>query len=276
MMVKDGVPESPERTVSSDSLWDDLERDPLLETSDAITIERSYAKRLFGGFYEHLGSLILLNLAVTVQALAGAAVGLLVGSVAPGGAGVKLFAAAIVTILFAGPAIAGLFYFVRNMCDDDERSALSDYWIGMRAFARRSWILLGVQAGTAAILVLNFRFYSTVHSLVGTFIMLLILILTALWAMTGSYAWPLLVRKMEWKLLGRNAFFLALAAPVSTLLMVLILTAVSLGLIVTRVGAIIFLCSIWAVAENVSMMRLVRIFRARQEANVEQNAERLN
>jgi uncharacterized membrane protein YesL len=227
---------------------------------------------LFGSFYEHLGSLILLNIAVTAQALAGVAVGLVAGSLVPGGSGVKIFAAAIVTILFAGPAIAGLFYFVRNMCDDDERTALSDYWVGMRTYARRSWLLLGAQAATGAMLVLNMRFYSTVHSFVGTIVMLLILMITAVWAMAGAYVWPLLVRNMDWRLLTRNSFFLALAAPASTLIMVVLLTVVGAVLVVTKIGAFVFLCSIWAVTENVSMMRLVRIFRARQAAIAETEA----
>jgi uncharacterized membrane protein YesL len=276
MRIKGGRSESPARTVSSNSLWDELEREPLLEPSEIITIERSYAKRLFGAFYEHLGSLILLNVAVSVQALAGVAVGLLVGGIVPGGSGTKLFGAAVVTILFAAPAFAGLFYYVRNMCDDDERTTISDYWLGMRVFARRSWILLAVQAATGGLLVLNFRFYSTVHSFVGTLVMLLILIITAIWAMAGCYAWPLLVRKMDWKLLARNAFFLALAAPLSSLIMVLLLTAVSVGLVITRIGAIVFLCSAWAVTENVSMMRLVRIFRARQEKSTERISAPVN
>jgi uncharacterized membrane protein YesL len=273
MRRKSGRSEVVERAVSSATLWDDLESDPLLEQSEIIVIERGYFKRLFGAMYEHLGSLILLNLAVSVQVLAGTAVGLLVGTIVPGGSGVKLFGAAIVTILFAAPAFAGLFYFVRNMCDDDERTMLSDYWLGMRVFARRSWILLAVQAATGGLLVLNFRFYSTVHSFVGTLVMLLILIITAIWAMAGSYAWPLLVRKMDWKLLARNSFFLALAAPASTLLMVVLLTAITSVLVVLTRGitAVVFLFSVWAVTENVSMMRLVRIFRARQEKFVEQS-----
>ena len=36
-----------------------------MEPTEAIVIQRSFAKRLFGTFYEHLGALILLNLAVT-------------------------------------------------------------------------------------------------------------------------------------------------------------------------------------------------------------------
>jgi hypothetical protein len=53
---------------------------------------------------------------------------------------------------------------------------------------------------------------------------------------------------------------------VSTIVMVLLLTLVSTVLAVTRVGPIVFLFSVWAVTENVSIMRLVRKFRARQEA----------
>jgi uncharacterized membrane protein YesL len=208
-------------------VWDELAREPLLEQSDAITIERGFARRLFGGFYEHMGSLILINLAVTVQVAIGALIGLLLGSLVPGV--LAFVVVGLVVVLFAGPAFAGLFEYARCMSDDDERTMLSNYLSGMRMYARRSWILLSVQVATGAILVLNLRFYSQLHAGIGTIIVLLILVLTVVWAMTGSYAWPLLVRGMNWRLLVRNSFFLALAAPASTLLMVVLLTALSHG-----------------------------------------------
>jgi uncharacterized membrane protein YesL len=254
------------RQASGQSVWEELAQDPLLEETDVIPIERSFARRLFGGFYEHLGSLILLNLAVSVQVLLGGAVGLLISTGIPTGSGPRLFVAAFVVVLFAGPALAGLFNYVRNMCDDDARTTLSDYLIGMRSFATRSWVLLAVQAATGALLVLNFRFYSSVHSLVGTMVLLLIVLLCALWAMAGSYAWPLLVRGLDWRVIARNSFFLALAAPVSTIVMLVLLILLSTILVLTRVGALVFLFPVWAVTENVAMMRLVRKFRSRQEA----------
>jgi uncharacterized membrane protein YesL len=172
---------------------------------------------------------------------------------------------ALIVVLIGGPAVAGIFNYVRCMCDDDERTSLSQYITGMRVFAVRSWILLGVQAATATALIFNFRFYGGMHSAVTTPVLLLMVMLAAMWAMAGSYAWPLLVRGMSWRLLARNSFFLALAAPVSTLLMVISLTLVSAILTVTRIGPFIFLFPLWAVTENVALARLVRIFRARQE-----------
>ncbi|MDB5059153.1 MAG: hypothetical protein JWO59_2625 [Chloroflexi bacterium] len=258
--------ERPTDRSSDPSLWDDLAREPLLEETDIIPIERSFARRLFGGFYEHIGSLILLNLAVSLQVLVGGAIGLLIGSVVPGGSGPRILLAAVVVVLFAGPAFAGLFNYVRNMSDDDARTTLSDYLAGMRKYAKRSWVLLSVQAATGALLILNFRFYSSIHSLAGTIVLLLILLLTALWAMAGSYAWPLLVRDLSWRLLARNSFFLGLAAPASTLAMVVLLTLLSAVLVITKVGVLVFLFPVWAVTENVALMRLVRKFRARQEA----------
>src|SRR5260370_31670055 len=106
------------RQASNESLWERLEREPLLERSEAIPIKRSFARQLFGGFYEHLGSLILLNLAVSAQVgvgvLAGLLVALLVGSVLPIA---FLPSLALIVVLIGGPAVAGIFHYVRCICD---------------------------------------------------------------------------------------------------------------------------------------------------------------
>src|SRR5947209_6500296 len=100
----------------SRSIWEELAQEPLLEQSEPVTIDRSYARRLFGGFYEHMGMLILVNFMVTVQVLIGSGVGLAVGALVPGGGALRLVLAVAVAVLFAGPAFAGLFHYVRLMC----------------------------------------------------------------------------------------------------------------------------------------------------------------
>jgi hypothetical protein len=95
---------------------------------------------------------------------------------------------------------------------------------------------------------------------------MLFLLLTAVWAMAGFYAWPLLVRGMDWRLLLRNAFFLALAAPLSSLGFLLVLAALSGLLLITRAGLVIFLFALWAVVETAALHRLIGIFNARREA----------
>ncbi len=212
-----------------------------------------------------MGTLILINVLVTLQLFVGIGLGLLVAGLLPGKGLAPLIAIGIVAGVAVAPAFAGLFSYARAACDDDRPAVFADYFRGMRAYAVRSWILLAAQAATGGVLVLNLRFYGSLHTLTGQMLSVLILILIAVWAMGGAYAWPLLVRDMDWRLLFRNTFFLALAAPLSTLAMLLALGVVSALLVLTRVGVLIALFAIWAVTENMALRRLIRIFQARQE-----------
>jgi hypothetical protein len=255
--------EAPEREY--ESVWERLAAEPLLERTEAISLDRSFLKRLFGGFYEHLGSLILINLAVTAQVAVGVGVGFLAATLMPV-PWLGILVLTVLVILFAGPAFAGMFNYTRCMCDDDERTSLGNYKLGMVTYARKSWILLTGQVLIAVVLAINFRFYAATHSTLSLPVMLVLLLLTLIWAMSGAYAWPLLVRGLEWKMLLRNAVFLALAAPFSTIAMLLLLTAASALLALTTVGGLAFLFCIWGVTQNVCMGRLIRLFRARQAA----------
>lgn len=253
------------------SMWDDLRNDPLLEPTEPVQIVQSFPRKLFGTLYEHLGTLILLNIAVSVQVAIGLFLGLLLGGLA-GKSGLGLIIIFVVTGVAGAPAVAGMFNYARALYVEDEAAQIATYVRGMRQFARRSWILLALQALSAGLLFLNMRFYASVGGLPGSVLIMLFLVLTAIWAMAGFYAWPLLVRGMGWRLLFRNAFFLALAAPASAIGFLIALTVVSALLVVTRAGAVIFLFAIWAVVETAALHRLVGIFSARKEAQQVESA----
>ena len=250
---------------NNSSIWDDLRADPLLDPTEPVLIERGFFRTLFSTFYDHLGSLLLLNLLVLLQGLAGLAVGWFLGVPFSSASGLRLALLAIFGGLAVAPALAGLFYYVRAISDPDMLSSLHEYWIGMRAYAVRSWILLAVEAVSGGLLFLNIRFYATVHGVVGLAIMLLVLMLTLVWGMANLYAWPLLIRDVRWGLLIRNSVFLALAAPFSAIAILLVLSALSGVLVVIRIGVVLAIFPIWALTENVALVRLVRIFRAQQE-----------
>jgi uncharacterized membrane protein YesL len=79
---------------------------------------------------------------------------------------------------------------------------------------------------------------------------------------------------LNWPSLIRNAVFLGLAAPFSTIAILIGLGAVSALLIFTRVLWVVILFSAWALTENVALQRLVRLFRERQEGGQQpENAE---
>jgi uncharacterized membrane protein YesL len=249
------------------SLWDELAEEPLMEPSEAIEIKRGFFKTLFGTFYDRLGGLILLNLAVTVQLGLGVLLGFLIAALLHAPPLLFLILVVLGGGLFAAPAWAGLFNYVRAISDPDSLSSFRDYTDGMRRYARRSWVLLAIQAGSGALLALNLYFYASIHSVIGLALEFLILLLLLVWAMAGVYVWPLLVRDLAWRALLRNALFLALAAPFSTVAILLSLGVLSLLLTyVTRVLWTVALFNIWALTENVALQRLVRIFRDRQAA----------
>jgi uncharacterized membrane protein YesL len=250
---------------NNSSLWDDLRAEPLLDPTEPITIQRGFFRTLFSSFYDHLGTLLLLNVLVLLQGLAGLAVGLFLGVPFAGAPGLRLVLLVLCGGLAVAPAVGGLFSYTRAICDPDMLSSLQQYWRGMRTYAVRSWILLAVEAASGGLLFLNIRFYATLHGAPGLAIMLVVLLLTLVWAMANVYAWPLLVRDVGWGMLARNAVFLALAAPFSTIAIMLVLSALSAVLVVTRIGAVLALFTIWAVTENVALVRLVRLFAARQE-----------
>lgn len=245
--------------------WHGLTLDPIMEPTEALPIQRGFFKTLFGTGYEYLGGLILVNILVSLQLLVGLALGL--------GLAVLFHSAAVGIVLlvllgglFVAPALAGLFSYVRAICDPDMLSSLSEYGRGMRRYARQSWILLAVQAVSGGLLALNLRFYTSMHTAIGLGLTVVILMLTLIWAMAGVYAWPLLVRGNSWSVLFRNSILLALAAPFSTVAMLAALGVVSVLLVAIRVGAVLLLFSVWALTENVVLIRLIRIFRARQAA----------
>lgn len=264
-MIRDASHEPRYERPSGVSIWDDLRDSPLLEPTEAVEIRRSYMRTLFSTLYDRMGSFILINLAVAVQIAVGAGLGLLVGGAFSTKTAIPFVIIGIVAAVVGAPAFAGLFAYARAACDVDMAPTIRDYFRGMRTYARRSWGLLAIQAGSGGLLVLNLRFYGTLHTLIGAMITVLIAMLSLLWAMAGVYAWPLLVRDLGWKALFRNSLFLAMAAPLSTIGLLVGLTLTSALLIFTRVGVFIAFFAVWAVAENLAVQRLVRLFRQKQE-----------
>ncbi|HWE62062.1 MAG TPA: hypothetical protein VHB98_10150 [Chloroflexota bacterium] len=248
------------------SVWDELIDDPIMEPTEAMTIRRGFFKTLFGTAYDRLGGLILVNLAVTLQLFVGVLLGLLIAAVLRANGLLFLILLIGFGAVFLAPALAGLFTYVRLICDPDSMSSLRDYVQGMRRYAARSWLLLFLQGGTGLLLWINLRFYASFHgSVLGLAVEFLVLLMGLIWAMAGLFVWPLLVRDLGWALLIRNAIFLGLAAPFSTVAILVGLSAVTALLIFTRVLWAVILFSAWALTANVALQRLVRLFRERQE-----------
>ncbi len=248
-----------------------LAREVRMEQTELEPIKMGYFKRLFSAFYEHLGSLILLNLLVTVQLAAGLAFGLLVGAVLFARSIVGIALAAVIVVGVAGPAFAGIFNYGWTLFAEGESTSLARYVAGMRKYARRSWLLLSVQVLSGGILALSIRFYSSTGGTLAFAAEMVILLLTVLWALAGCYAWPLLVRDIDVRLVIRNAVAMAILAPGSTIIMLVALLLVSALLIAIPVGGVLFFFAVWSVTQSASTTRVIRIIRERQAALAQAN-----
>lgn len=251
-----------------DGIWEELTSEPIM-TPDTTPPPppRGFFRSLFGLMNDYLVTLMLVNLLFCIQVFLGVALGyiVVVGSRATGFAQlVPLFVGGGLT---GAPAIGGLFAYVYSAGDPDLRTTVRDYFDGVRRYARRSWAWFFAQSAAGVLLFVNLRFYSGMHTAVVALPLTgLIALLGLIWLMAGFYLWPLIVRDLPWRTVLRNAVFLALAAPVSTIGLLLMLFALSGVLIASRVLWLLFLVFIWAITENVALQRLIRIFRARNQA----------
>lgn len=256
------------RRLANAEIWDELSSEPIM-TPDTTPPPppRGFFRTLFGLINDYLLTWMLVNLLVCIQVFVGVALGYFVAVGARADGFAVLFPVIVGGGLVGAPAFGGLFYYARSAGDPDQRTTLREYFDGMRRYARRSWIVFFVQSFAGLMLYVNLRFYAGMHS---AFVALpltgLIALLGLIWLMAGFYVWPLMVRDLPWRTVLRNAVFLALAAPFSTLGLLLMLTAFSGVLIVSRVLWLLFLPFFWAVTENVALQRLVRIFRERSQA----------
>ena len=250
------------------SIWDDLINDPIMQSAEPpLPIKRGFFRTWLGVANDYLLSMIAVNLLVALQVVVGVFAGLVLGA----GFRTAPLTWISVTILIAGvpgaPAFGGLFAYMRSACDPDQRTTVRDYFQGMRRYARRSWLLFFAQTLLGLVLIVNLRFYGSLHmGLAAVPLTAVIALVLLLWAMAGFYVWPLMVRDLGWKLVARNALFLALAAPFSTVGLLLLLAVLTGLLIASSVLWLLFLFALWALTENVALQRLVRLFRERQGA----------
>lgn len=252
---------------ATSSIWDELVKDPIMEQSEATLIQRSFPRTLLGVLNDYFVGLIIVNVLVSLQVFVGVVLGVALSALLQVGGLAFIVLVVAAGGIFGAPAFAGLFCYILSACDPDTRTTLRDYLQGMRRFARRSWLLLLLQLGSGFLLFINLRFYSSLHgTVVALPLMTLILLISLLWAMAGFYVWPLLVRGLGWRVMLRNAFYISMASPFSTIGLLVALSALSAVLIASRVLWLLFAFAAWALVENVALQRLVRIFRERQQA----------
>jgi uncharacterized membrane protein YesL len=176
-------------------------------------------------------------------------------------------AIALLGVLPAGPATAGLFYVAHRVADG-RAAKLGDFFRGMREYARPGWAIMGVATASFLLISYNLSFYTGVDNLFGALMLGLWLYGLIFWLGLLIYA-PALVFLQEepnLRLVARNAFLMALGRPVYTFLTLLLMLAVvllSAFLLVPMFIITVALLALWSVS---AARQLIDDARRRREA----------
>lgn len=145
------------------------------------------------------------------------------------------FPLAMLFVVFApGPASIGIHNFANRLAKD-ERVEFDLFWSGLKTHWLRSLVLLGISVGGTILLVVNIVFYLNSSIQVLHYFAILWFYTLILWFMMLLYLNPLLIEQetKSYRLLLRNAFVLALDNIIPSLVLLVIviaLSAVSIGI----------------------------------------------
>lgn len=209
----------------------------------------TFPRKCFSDLYDNLGGLILLNAITSVLCLPLAGVMWAAVTTASTGGVILAIPLGLVASLPAAGAYGALTLYTGLIVEDQQRS-ISDYWRRGRTVFWRSWIGLLLQAAITTVILVGIGFYTqqpvTVFKLLG----ILLLSVLFIWILASMYIWPMIVRGYRWRSVLRNAFVLALASPVRTIVILVILLILTAVLIVIRIGFFFLLFSVWALFQN--------------------------
>ncbi len=135
-------------------------------------------------------------------------------------------ATAMIGVLPAGPATAGL-YVIAYRVTDGLASKLGDFFVGVRRHARLGIILTGIGMGGLLVILFNLGFYLSVTNLFGGLMLGLWLYLLIFWLGLQIYAFPLafLQEQPDLRTIARNAFLMTVGRPIFTILTLLLMGA---------------------------------------------------
>lgn len=138
----------------------------------------------------------------------------------------------VVAMLFAvlapNPAAVGIHNYVNELAKE-ERVDFDLFWTGLKTLWRRSLILLLIGIVVTILLGVNFWFYFSSTVTVLRYLAILWFYVLLLWFTMLMYMNPLLVEQQakSYRLILRNAFILALDNIIPSLLLLIVLVALS-------------------------------------------------
>jgi uncharacterized membrane protein YesL len=174
---------------------------------------------------------------------------------------------ALLGVLPAGPALAGLFAMAFKVADG-RAVKFGDFFTGMRAYARPGWAVVGVATLTLLLIVYNLGFYANVSNLLGGVMLGLWLYGLVFWLGLLVYAPALVVLQdtPSLRLVARNAFLMALGRPIFTLITMVLMLAIVLVSAFLMVPVFLFTASFLALWSINATRQLVDDARRRREA----------
>lgn len=136
---------------------------------------------------------------------------------------------ACLTVVFAPPAVFGLFY-TANRLAAGESLGLTGLVQGGRKYFIQSWLWAIINILIYLILSVNLSFYEQMPGALGSVLQYFFLIVLMVWLMVQLYALPYLIAMEEKKLLLalRNGWFTLMASPGYSLVLMVLVTVVTL------------------------------------------------
>lgn len=206
--------------------------------------------RLFFSVYDNLGALIVVNLFTFVLSLPLLLV-LLVILQRP------RQALALTPLLLVGVIAVPAWGAASAYCAkvvEAEMHTISDYWRDYRRLFGKSLLLAAAQWVISVALIYATGWYLGQHASALKIVGVTCLYLFAFWNILGLYLGPLMVRGYRPRAMLRNALILTIAAPGRTLGLFVALLILSTILIVTGVGVVLLLFSLWAMLPNQALV----------------------
>lgn len=166
------------------------------------------------------------------------------------GATVPAAVVAMLEVLPAGPATAGISY-VANRVSESRATGFGEFFSAIRRYARQSWLILGIWMLGLLICLFNIGFYIGLSNLLGTILIGLGIYLLISWLGLLIYLFPLLIMQEQFSLslLARSAALMVAGRPIFTLASLALMLLLIWASLITLAPLFIFttvLLNIWS------------------------------
>lgn len=172
--------------------------------------------------------------------------------------------ALLFAVLAPSPASVGVHVYANHLVKED-RVEFELFWSGLRSLWSRSLALLAIGVAGTALLGVNLYFYLTNDTQILHYLAILWLYGLILWAMMLLYMNPLLVEQenKSLKLIVRNAFVLCLDNLIPSVIILVVLLALSILSIGITLLVALLTGSFVAVVETRAVVTYLEKYRSR-------------